>query len=75
MHECKRKLRVLEPEEVINPEKVVNGDVGDDDLYESREKVTEPDIIVNEEDVELTTTEVLEDIGVIDSHDDFSLNE
>ena len=39
------------------------------------EFIAEGDIVVDEEDVELTTTEVLEDIGVIDSDDEFDLNE
>ena len=64
----------LQPGDVATPEQVFNGNLGNDDVYETSENITEADIVVNEEGVELMTTEVLEDVGVIDSNDELSFN-
>ena len=51
-----------------------NGNIEGDGTCESSEVIAEGDIVVDEENVELTTTEVLEYVGVIDSDDEFDLN-
>ena len=65
----------IAPTGIATPEEVINGNVEGDGLYDSSEVIAEGDIVVDEEDVELTTTEVLEDFGVIDFDDEFDLNE
>ena len=52
-------LEFIQPEEVINIDQVFNGDVGEAGLHESREIITEPDIVMDEDDAELATTEIL----------------
>ena len=51
----------MQPEEVATPDQVVNADAWEIDLDEISENITEYDIVVDEEEVELATAEVLED--------------
>ena len=73
--EHRRLFGFLQLGDVTTPEQVFNGNLGNDDVYETSENITEADIVVNEDGFELMTTEVLEDVGIIDSDDEFSFNE
>ena len=57
-----------------SPEKAIGGNASEHDLHESSEVIGEGDIVVDEEEIELTTTEVLEDVGVTNSDDDLDLH-
>ena len=63
----------VSPLETTFPEEAIEVNVSEHDLYESIEVIGEGDLVVDEEETELTTTEVLEDVGVIDSDDDLDL--
>ena len=65
--------KFVSPLETTSPEEAIEGNVSEHDLYESSEVIGEGDLVVDEEEKELTTTEVLEDVGVIDSDDDLDL--
>ena len=54
---------------------MINGNAEGDGTCYSSQVNPEGDIVVDEKDVELATTEVLEDDGVIDSDDEFDVNE
>ena len=64
----------LQPGDVTTPEQVFNGNLENDDVCQTSENITEADIVVNEEGIELMTTAVLDDVGVVDSDDKFSFN-
>ena len=72
---AEEEAELIAPIEIAVPEEVINGNVEGDGTHDSSEVIAEGDIVVDEEDVELTTTEVSEDIGVIDSDYEFDLNE
>ena len=65
--------KFVSPLETTSPEEAIEGNVSEHDLYESSEVIGEGDLVVDEEETELTTTEVLEDVGAIDSDDDLDL--
>ena len=63
------------PTEAAVLEEIINGNVDGDSAHKSSEVISEGDIVVDEEDVELTTIEVLEDVEVINYDFEFDLNE
>ena len=65
--------KFVSPLETTSPEEAIEGNVSEHDLYESSEVIGEWDLVVDEEETELTTTEVLEDVDAIDSDDDLDL--
>ena len=53
----------------------VNRWTHDDTIYDSTEgDVSQTDVVVEEDEFVLTTDEVMEDVGTIDSDDDFDLH-
>ena len=74
-YSAKESSELLSPLESENPEEIVNGNIGDNEIYDSTtDDVSPGDIVVEEDYVELTTDEVLEDVGTIDSDDEFDLH-
>lgn len=70
-----------EIDDIVHPtpdaqDNLAHSDLVDDDVYQTSEgDILPSDIVVDEEDdIVLTTEEQLEDVGVIDSDDEFDLN-
>ena len=63
----------VSPLETTSPEEDIEGNVSEHELYESSEAISEGDLVVDEEEIELITTEVLKDVGVVYSDDDLDL--
>ena len=68
-------LEFIAPTEVAELDEVTNGNVDGDDICASGEVISEGDTVVDEKDVELPTTDVLKDLRVVYSDDEFDLNE
>ena len=65
--------KFVSPLETTSPKEVTERNVSEYDLYESSEVIGGGDLVVHEEETELSTAEVLEDVGIIDSDDDLDL--
>ena len=63
----------VSPLETTSSEEEIEVNVSEHELYESSEAIGEGDLVADEEEIELATIELLEDVGVVYSLDDLDL--